>query len=50
MNESLIHSDSGLKGQKTQYGICTDKEATGEIKWNVLQLFSNEVSKPGLKI
>ena len=49
MNESLIQSDSGLKGQKTQYGTCTDKEATGEIKWNVLQLFSNEVSKPGLK-
>ena len=49
MNESLSQSDSGLKGQKTQYGICTDKEATGEIKWTLLQLFSNEVSEPGLK-
>ena len=49
MNESLSQSESGLKGQKTQYGICTDKEATGEIKWTLLQLFSNEVSEPGLK-
>lgn len=34
---------------KTQYGICTDKEATGEIKCTFLQLFGNGVSKPGLK-